>query len=140
MLAQKKGNLDGDPGNKSIAIVKSGNKYGVLDKNADTLVLDTQFVILYISKDESFILAQKKKAPSYLYSTSGMLLSNYPIPSSEIIDKYPEPFLLPAYDTSDPNNVKCGFLDTKGNIIVDFEYDLCNIFNNGLTIVKKMDY
>lgn len=139
VLAQKKGNPDRDPGNKSISIIKSGNKYGVRDTNADTVVLDTQFVDLYISKDESFILAQKKKAPCYLYSTSGILLSNYPVYFSKNIDRYPEPFLLTTHDIniSDPKNAKCGFLDTKGNIIVNFDYDDCQLFRNGVAIVKK---
>ena len=137
MLAQTKRNKGRDTGNKSISIVKSGKKYGVRDTNADTLVLDTLFMNVYVSKDSSFILAQKENEPFYLYSTSGILLSDHPVSSSEKIDKHPEPFLLPAYDISDQKNVKCGFIDTKGNVIVKFEYDMCNNFTGGVAIVKK---
>lgn len=139
VLAQKKGIQYGDPGNKSISIVKSGNKYGVLDTNTDTLVLDTLFMNVYISKDKSFILAQKEKAPCYLYSTSGTLLSNYPVNFSKKIYEYPEPFLLSTYeiDVSDPRKAKCGYIDTKGNIIVDFEYDYCHFFRQGVAMVQK---
>ena len=128
-----------DDFNEDLACVKKGEKYGYINNKGETIIpfnydganpFSEKLAI--VEKGEKEMVIDKKGEVVYV------LPDNQAFP------------LLPLYNSGlvpvkklfgdswwDDENIRCGYLNTKGEVAIDFNYDDVENFENGIAQVKK---
>jgi hypothetical protein len=108
--------------------IKVGDKYGYIDR-AGKVIIEPKYGTAQAFVDGVGLVVSKDTRNWAMIDARGKILTKPNVTPMQVSEG-----MVVAFE-GDRNNAKWGFLNTKGDAAIDFKFDQCLVFSEGLAVV-----